>query len=469
MKQENLIKKRVIVLALCIVSLLIPIFVPTEQIKAEEFWPEGPQLNVPNAIVMEVNTGTILYEKESHEKHYPASITKILTTLLAIENCDMDEIVTFSADAVFKNEGETSNIARDLGEQMTIEECLYGVMLESANECAYAVAEHVGQKMGGDYRTFIDLMNKRAKEIGCKNSHFNNSNGLPDEEHWTSAYDMALISCEAYRNPEFKTISGTESYWIPPTNKHSQETPLNNHHNILHFFNTKQYVNPYCTGGKTGYTSAANSTLVTYAEKDGLVLCVVVMDADSPDHWIDTNKLIDFCFNNYQALNILENEKSIASSESSERGLLNNNKSFVSLDEEAYIVLPNTVKFSDANFERDENEGNKYTIATLKYTYAGHKVGKVKIVATKAKVESEFFEKIQKDQEDENIIIIKPIYIVVALVAVAILIIMLIIVKKIYDNYYMIRHNMKERKIYKEQYAQKKRRRHRSKKDIMFK
>ena len=166
-------------------------------VQAEEYWPEGPEITCPNAIVMEVNTGTVLYEKDSHKTRYPASITKIMTTLLAIENCELNETVTFSADAVYKNEGDTSNIARDLNEEMTMEECLYAVMLESANECAYAVAEHVGAQLGGDYSTFIELMNSRAEELGCKDTHFNNCNGLPDEDHWTSVYDVELISAEA--------------------------------------------------------------------------------------------------------------------------------------------------------------------------------------------------------------------------------------------------------------------------------
>lgn len=110
-----------------------------------------------------------------------------------------------------------------------MEQCLYAVMLESANECAYAVAEHVGQKLGGDYRTFIDLMNKRAKELGCTDTHFNNCNGLPDEDHWVSAYDMALISAEAYKNETFRMIAGSQAIHFR-TNKCKAEYPCHNHH-----------------------------------------------------------------------------------------------------------------------------------------------------------------------------------------------------------------------------------------------
>ena len=455
MKNKKIIGKRFAVAIISAVMLFTGCLMQPAEVQAKKnAWPKGPEINSPNAVVMEVNTGTVLYKKKEHERHYPASITKILTTLLAIENCDMNEIITFSADAVYKNEGDTSNIARDLNEEMTVEQTLYGVMLESANECAYAAAEHVGQKLGGDYRTFIDLMNKKAKELGCTDTHFNNSNGLPDEEHWTSAYDMALISCEAYRNEQFRTITGTPNYQIPPTNKHKDPTYLNNHHNILHFFNTGKYINEYCTGGKTGYTRVANSTLVTYAEKDGLVLCVVIMNANSPDHWTDTNKLIDYCFSNYQALNISEHEASIAESNRLSKGILNTYGDFVTLDKEACIVLPNTAEFKDANFERDDEVDDKNIIAALKYTYGGREVGNVEIVATNATVEDLYYSQASAEGAEvkDNEIIIKPVVLIVGGISAAFLLTMLLVIKYVYDNFYFIRHNREVKRAEKERF-----------------
>ena len=253
---------------ICAVMMLV--CTGSDMIRAEEvatdsgYWPAGPEIVSASGIVMEADTGTILYEKNINDVHYPASITKILTTLLAIENSSMDEVVTFSYDAVHKTEG--SGIARDVDEQMTMEQCLYAIMLASANECAYAVAEHVG----GDIGTFVQMMNDRAAQIGCQNTHFNNCNGLPDEQHYTSAYDMALIAREAYKNEAFRIICGTKTYTIPFTNKHTDaETYLQNHHQMLYPLKTRKYLYDYCTGGKTGYTTVANNTLVTYAEKDG--------------------------------------------------------------------------------------------------------------------------------------------------------------------------------------------------------
>ena len=162
----------------------------------DTYWPEGPQINSPCAVVMEVNTGTVLYEKNSHEKHYPASITKILTTYLAILNCKMDEKVTFSKEAVKESSDGSSSIKRDVGEEMTMEQTLYGVMLESANECAYAAAEHTGKKLGGDYSTFIDLMNKEAKELGC--------NKIALGHHFNDVIETTLLSM--FYGSEIKTM-----------------------------------------------------------------------------------------------------------------------------------------------------------------------------------------------------------------------------------------------------------------------
>lgn len=453
---------------LCIATAIGSLITSPLSVMAESYWPDGPAIETPNAIVMEVNTGTVLYEKNSHEQHYPASITKILTTWLAVENSQLDEVVTFSEDAVYKNEGDTSHIWRDVGEQMTMEQCLYAVMLASANECAYAVAEHVGQKNGGDYRTFIDMMNARAKELGCEDTHFNNCNGLPDEEHITSAYDMALISSAAYKNVNFRTIAGTGTYTIPPTNKHDENTYLSNHHKILHYYETSKYVNEYCTGGKTGYTTVANSTLVTFAEKDGMTICVVVMNTKSPNHWLDTNKLIEYAFSNYQTYNISENEESLKEDISKSKGVLNSHEPFVTLDENAYIVLPNTVEFSDASFERDEDKANS-TVAKLKYTYAGRDVGSVEIVTSGAYVDINYFDEDANAKVEEDTIKIKPWYIVVGVVSIIALVVLIYFIKKLYDNFYVIKHNFEMKRSQKARFKEiKNKPKRRRRKDIMF-
>lgn len=389
----------------CILAVVAMFTALPINVQAEAYWPQAPEVQSQAAIVMEANTGAILYEKNTHEQHYPASITKILTTLLAIENSKMDEVVTFSHDAVYNTEG--SGIARDVGEEMTMEQCLYAVMLESANECAYAVAEHVD----GDIDTFIDRMNQRVKDLGCTDTHFNNCNGLPDPDHYTSAYDMALIAKAAYANETFRIICGTKRYTIPFTNKHTDaETFLQNHHAMLYPLKTTEYLYEYCMGGKTGYTSAANSTLVTYAEKDGMTLICVVMYVDAPGHYTDTKALFDYCFSNFQMVNTVEQEEQENNTNGSAGDSFTTAKGFVEVENNSQIVLPVGAEFKDVESKIRYDSADRDTVGTLEYTYAGHIVGDADINTTNASVEKYHFknqkladtEEMQESQERSN-------------------------------------------------------------------
>lgn len=347
----------------------------------EGYWPEGIETNSQSAIVMEASTGTILYQKNIDEPHYPASITKILTALIALKHGNMSDIVTFSKDAVYNTEG--SSIARDVGEEMTLEQCLYGMLLESANECAYAIAEHIA----GSVDAFVDMMNEEAAALGCTNTHFSNPHGLPEETHYTSAHDMALIAQEAWKNETFRIITGTRRYEIPPTNKHSEITYLQNHNEMLNPYKSTKYLYEYCVGGKTGYTEAAKSTLVTYAQKDNMTLICVVMYADRPAHWTDTIGLFEYCFANFGLFNVAENTLSDAEN-SDKRGGLRDYAPFARLDPNAQIVLPLTASFQDAVPEVVINTQPGEVVGTVYYTYAGHPVGTAQILATGAIAET---------------------------------------------------------------------------------
>lgn len=458
-----------VLLTLVLVAAAVPY-----RVQAEEYWPEGPEITCPSAVVMEVNTGTVLYAKNSHEQLYPASITKIMTALLAIENCRLDETVVFSKDAVYKNEGNTSHIARDYNEEMTMEDCLFAVLLMSANECAYAVAEHVGAKLGGDYSTFIDLMNARAKALGCEDTHFNNCNGLPDEEHVVSAHDMALIASEAYRNETFRIISGTKSYTIPPTNKHEDPTYCYNHHRMIYpWKGERRYLWENATGGKTGYTNAAKNTLVTYAEKDGLTLVCVVMRADAPNHYQDTRTLLDYCFENFHAMNISENETRLESGNLENTGILNDNGAFVSLDQNAYIVMPRATEFTDAAYELLKSGDTGDSMARLTYTYRERMVGQAKIVVTKATVERDSFYQPEivpePPADDVRVIELKPEMIALAVLGLVVLVLCVYFGKKLYDNFYVIRHRREVRRMQKERFKVRESRKRYRRRDRIFK
>lgn len=408
-----------------------------QTVPASQYWPEEISVNSPNAIVMEMNTGTILYDKNSKEARYPASITKIMTTMLALENSELNEMVTFSDEAIDNTEG--SGIARDYGEQMTMEDCLYAIMLESANECAYAVAEHIS----GSIEAFADLMNAKAKELGCVNTNFVNPHGLHDDNHYTCCYDMALIAKAAYENETFRIITSTKARMIPPTNKHAEETPLQNHNKLLHRYQKGNYVYEYCTGGKTGYTTNANATLVTFAEKDGMALVCVVMNTDGVSEWTDSRALFDYCFDNFQLLNVSENETGYEVQKEVNANSLSGNPPFVELDKNACILLPKTVEFTEAESEVTLNREVSNIAGTISYSYAGRSVGKADIVTTGAVIEEYIFDnQIENAAEEEETIQLKPSTIVAIAAMICLLIVMLLLGKYVYDNIYIIRHNL---------------------------
>jgi D-alanyl-D-alanine carboxypeptidase len=338
-------------------------------VQAKETWPSMPTVAAPSICVMEITTGTILYERNMDTVNYPASITKIMTALLALENSSLDETVVFSKEAVYGNEGDTSHISRDVDEEMTMEQCLYGMMLESANECAWAIGEHVA----GTMDQFVEMMNARAKELGCTNTHFNNPNGLPDEDHWTSAHDMALIAAAAYKNETFRVITGSKSYTIPATNKHTDETPLHNHHKMVYpYHGDYSYLYDYCTGGKTGYTNSAGNTLVTYAQKDGMSLVCVVMQEQSPNHYTDTRTMFDYCFDNFKLLNVSEYETDAAKDQDIQP--------FASIDENAAVVVPADVSFNDLTRDIIYDSSDENVLGTIQYSYGDRVVGTADVI-----------------------------------------------------------------------------------------
>ena len=449
--------------ACLILTIISAVCLGKVDVKAADYWPDAPETLSPGVILMEESTGTILYEKNSDEAHYPASITKIMTTLLALENGNLSDMVTFSDDAINNTEG--SGIARDYGEQMTLEQCLYGVMLESANECAYAVAEHVG----GTVENFVDMMNAKAKELGCTNTHFANPHGLQDENHYTTAHDMALIAQAAYQNETFRIIIGTKMYTIPPTNKHAEETVLRNHHDMLCTYHNanRKYLYPYCVGGKTGYTATANSTLVTYAEKDGMTLICVVMNTQSPNQFIDTVNLFDYAFDNFQVLNVAENDTDYSAETAVDNGNLDNIAPFVELDKDAVIVLPKTAEFSDTSSSVEYNDSDPDIAGSITYTYAGRNVGKADIKTTGVVVEGYAFDNESTEEEEQEVVStvqVRPIVVVLLIVAVILLGVLLFFLKRFYDNYYIIKHNRavrRDRKDQKRRIRKKRRRRRR--------
>ena len=268
-------------------------FLPIES-NAIEGWPAGPQVEGEAAVVMDAETGTFLYSKNMEAKEYPASITKIMTTLVALEHGKLKSKVKFSEWSVNSLATDSSPLWMDVGEWITLEQALYGIILESANDCANAVAE----KIGGSEEGFAELMNQKAAELGCVNTHFVNAHGLHNENHYTCARDMALIMRAAMENETYAKIAKTIEYIIPKSKHVREEHVLVNHQKML-FREGFRYKG--CLGGKTGFTEAALNTLVTVAQRKGRRLICVIMRTNGPDKicW-ETKDLLDYGFKKFK-------------------------------------------------------------------------------------------------------------------------------------------------------------------------
>ncbi len=340
-----------------------------------------PSVASDAAIVMEAETGSILYGKNIHNTYYPASITKILTSLIALENSSMNETVTFSHDSVFKVDLDSSRIGIDVGEILTMEQALYGIMLESANEVSYAVAEHVG----GDISSFIDLMNDKAKSLGANNSNFMNPHGLPDTNHYTTPYDMALISRAAIQNNEFRNITKSRTYIIPPTNIQEETRYLANHHKFI----KKDLHYDGSIGGKTGWTRASMYTLVTFAQRDGMTLISVIMSCpSSQDQYKDTSNLLDYAFDNFNLHNIDNTNINIDNNIdffAKFHSFFNLSESPLRLSENGSVVLTNNINIEDAIkkielIPLDSLVEGENTIGSIIYSLDDDNLGKTDII-----------------------------------------------------------------------------------------
>jgi len=255
------------------------------------------------ALLVDNNTNKILYSKNADTKMYPASTTKILTAILVLENSKLDEVLTVSYDAIMTIPEGYSTAHLQIGEQLTVEQLLKLLLVCSANDAANVLAEYVG----GSVESFVAMMNTKANEIGLTNSHFTNAYGLHDENHYTTASDLALLMKYCIENEDFRKISGSASCAIPATNKYG--TRLYNSTNELIIPNSKHYY-PYVTAGKTGFTSQAGDCLVSCAYKDNLELICVVLDGKTINNvssrFSDTVKLYNYGYENYSIKTIVQ-------------------------------------------------------------------------------------------------------------------------------------------------------------------
>ena len=403
-------------------------------------WPEGPAIGAEGAILIDADSGAILYAKNIHEHLYPASVTKILTTLIATENCALDEVVTFSHDAIFSIPYNSSNIAIDEGEELTVDQCLQAILIASANEVANGLGEHVAGSMDG----FVEMMNARAKELGCVDSHFVTINGLHDDNHYTSAYDLALIARYFFANELLCKYSSTSKLHLAPTDKQPDDITAWSKNDL---FPGRTYSYEYLVGSKTGYTDTSRQTLVSCAEKDGMRLICVVLKEESPNQFTDTVDLFNYGFSNFQKVNVSESETRFKINNAeffySNNDIFGNSQPILSINSEDTIILPKTVDFSEVESVISYDSPEAGTVGTITYTYHGTFIGKASIDLADGKMVSYEFDGEMTEQEEgavtksenENVIFVNVKLILFCVVGGAGGIILIIMLVSFFRNY----------------------------------
>ena len=365
--------KKLLSILLC--AALIFSLAPARTTYAAGTWPSNVTIEADGGILIDADSGTVLYSKNIHETYYPASITKILTAYIIINYCDLDDTVTFTHSAVNTLEPGSSILGARVGDKMSVRDCLYALLLQSANEVANALAEHCS----GSVEAFAELMNEEAKKLGCVDSNFANPSGLNNPNHYTSAHDMSLIAKAAFSDPTFLEIDKTLYYDVPAgqLQQYPDGWRYYMHHRMMKK-NDSQYYSGII-GGKTGYTSLAGNTLVTCAERDGLKLIAVVLNGRQT-HYSDTKALLDFGFENFKSVLIADQDSAYQEIENdlSIGGIFSGDTIKLSVDTNSAITLPMTGNFADVtsslDYELDET-APKSAVARIDYKYGDRIVG----------------------------------------------------------------------------------------------
>ncbi len=353
---------------------------------AKPVWPSDTGIQAEAGIVVDQETGAVIFGQNIHLPYAPASITKLLTALVVIENCDsLDEMVTFSHDAVYNVESGSGNaLSLEEGDQLTVRDCLYAMILRSSNQAANALAEHVGGTRDG----FVQMMNETIRELGCTESNFANPSGLNDDNQYVSAYDMAIISRAAFANETLLEINSADSYDLPATILNPDGRRVNMEHKLLITEDeTSETYYPYAVAGKTGYTSIAGNTLVTLAQNGDRQQVAVILKSNWT-HYSDTIALMDFGFSRFQNLDASGDEASLFD----ENGSLTVDGQTYQQDQLAAegvqkVTVPLEATLADVDRELVSGDGlgaaaPENAVAQVRYTYDDRQVGSYYLVST---------------------------------------------------------------------------------------
>lgn len=362
-------------------ALLLLTFLPQSAFAAPS-WPSDISVSAEGAVLMDANSGCILYEKNPFQPYYPASITKILTALIVIERCDPDDILTFSHDAVHNVESGSTSAGYDEGDQITVREALYAMLLKSANEVANALAEHCA----GSISAFAGLMNEKAASLGCTGSSFTNPSGLNDENHYTTPRDFALIAQAAFENPVFTKYDSTTYYELPANSANHESFTVYCGHKMLKKNSGHYY--PGIIGGKTGYTLLAGNTLVTCAERNGLKLITVILNGHKT-HYADTRALLDFGFQNFKSEAVRGEALSALLRPETDLNLTGSREPLLTIDASRSVTLPKEADFSEVRTELSYELSEKDppgAVARIRFFFGEHEIGNTWLAAEAAPV-----------------------------------------------------------------------------------
>lgn len=321
---------------------------------------EPPSITGESVVVMDANTGAVVYGKNENTPYPPASTTKLMTVLLTLENADLDEVVTVDK---LPPTIEGSKIYIDVGEKMTVEEMLYSVIMVSANDCAAALAEHIS----GSIEEFSKLMNQRAKELGCKNTNFVNPHGLYDDKHRTTAYDLALIERELLKHEKYIEISKTKSTFLEPTNIFKDKRPLWNDNRLLHDAYDCYY--PDVIAGKTGYTDESLHSFVASAGRDDAKFIIAILYDKNKAYYNETPKLFDWAFDNFSTTKAFSKGDAIGTYETTNGSiipLVANNDIFYTKDKTSE-EKPSIIINKDSLDNKFFNKGDIITTVSVNY------------------------------------------------------------------------------------------------------
>lgn len=365
--------------AMCIMLAFSPCF--DVAARAETWTYPGAEIMAEGAIVMDADTGTVLWERNAEQSYYPASITKILTALLVLENCALTDEVDVTSSAVHGLEAGATTAGLSVGDRLSVEDLLYAMLLRSANDAANALAIHVS----GSVSEFAALMNERAKELGCLNSNFKNPSGLTDSEHQTSAYDMALIMKACLNNEAFLDIESHSSYKIGATEKYPGGLTVTMGHQMIK--SGTDYHDDRVIAGKTGFITASGNTLVTAARENGRTVIAVVLSDKTPYHYTDTSALINFGLDNFENVELADK---FDSHDMTERlisdKIITGKGDNITIMEPALATLPLNADINGLGISYDYSlpeDAPDMAVARMNFEYEGRAVGTAYVINEK--------------------------------------------------------------------------------------